>query len=535
MEIVRVKFIPFLFVALAFCLTGCGGGSEDSASAQERELCAAVRGNGVRMFAHFTALARSHEVFGTVDAMSGGSSGSIVSYLSDAIYSNPLLNECGDRKCSKDEVASRIALLYKTVGPAIVRATHAKSSYLFDLPTSLLKVLDQNNIEAMLKDNPSGAVQLFNDTINQKDFKSVINPEIYTVMSRSEDKAGTLADLLKGIRGTNDFTLDSSLIFVRPGILDFNVLIDVYGHIGSFYAMTGPYADRSKMQEFLSLCSLSGIGLSWPDLSKRSAGQSTCGNLFEELAAASFSHINELGDWLFTNRPVATTLPALVSVSSMLGDSAVMLREAKLNYELGKPVQWKPNFDEWRVLYAGRADDLKLLMKNRNNYSDLKTKRAFVQAQMTWRDIMTRSGSEPGQQAAIALNDVGFTSGGWVDGQGVRPLMNIGCKKVILFDSLPLQSFQKDVAQRLGASDGDVNSLFDVNLASSSLSLNLEDASAVWCTDWNKAPAWDFAAVGELGWTAEVENRSLGNPKGYLNKIMNGRNLTACTPRPIND
>ena len=82
----------------------CQGGRCDTG---EYNLCVALRGNGGLISAHFAALARITEHYGMIDAVSGGSSGSVSIFILESIYSNPLVDEADDR-------VARAALLLKS-------------------------------------------------------------------------------------------------------------------------------------------------------------------------------------------------------------------------------------------------------------------------------------------------------------------------------------------------------------------------------------------------------------------------------------
>ena len=503
----------------------------DRPEAGDKPVCAAVRGNGLRVFAHFGALARVHETFGTLHGMSGGSSGSLVSFLTDAIYSNPVVSQCGADICRDDEKAARLALLFKTLTTATEQAARTSEGQALSLPGRLVHAVEQQRLDALMLEKPELAVRHFQELLDSPPFKAAVNPEVWRMLDKAHDKPALVRDLLKGIRGSMVFTLDSPKVFVRPGVIANETFVNFFGRIGSLYAMDAPATDRARMAQFLDSCAVPGIGLPWSQVATLKAVGMTCGALFGEITTHHFSAKQDMSG-IFVDRPVGNSLPMLISVSAMTGQSADLLRMAQEDYVAGIPLRWAPDFADWRVLYTGRRPDLNRLQKNPRSYDDLKTLRAEVAPDMSWREIMRRSGSEPGQQAAIPLPGVGFTAGGWVDGQPVRALKNMGCDKVVLLDAPPSLAYQQTVAHLLGASPSMIQNLFDTESITSSFALNIRDADAVWCTDWNQIDGADIQGLDALGWNAPVEVRGSWKSQRPYAKLTTTAHSTLCTPAP---
>lgn len=492
------------------------------------KLCAAVRGNGGRIFAHFGTLARAHELYGALGAMSGGSSGSLVSFLTDAIYANPLAKRCGSLPCSKQEHAARLALMYKTLGTVLGVMTATGGGDAGSVPKVLTKEFEANGIDSLILQNPAAAVELFRATLTDPKVDKLINPDMLTVVDNATDKPVMVADLLKGIRGSTDFRLDSPLVFVRPGVVSVDSIVDVYGRIGSFYAMQGQGSDRHKMALFFKKCGTPGRGKPWEEVAGLSAGRTTCGNLLLDMVNTFDEGQTAIAKTTYVDLPTATALPMLVSVSYVGGQTAQMLKTARADYLAGRSLDWNPDFADWRVLYTGRQKDLALLMENRHQYADLKSVRTMVDVGMTWREILTRSISEPGTQAAIDLESSGFTAGGWVDGQPVRALRNMGCETIMALESLPTQIYPSAIASLLGASAEETSALFSVDTAVSSHSINIAEADGVWCTDWSKGGT--PVELSTLGWNAQIESRSPKLDRVHYDGLVKQRDSTLCTP-----
>ena len=106
-----------LLLAALFA-TACGQGSDDGpqddcegakcddiddAGDDDRRVCAAVRGNGQLIFAHFASLARITEHYGPLWGSAGGSSGSITQFLLESVQMNPAVASCGEQPCTRAE------------------------------------------------------------------------------------------------------------------------------------------------------------------------------------------------------------------------------------------------------------------------------------------------------------------------------------------------------------------------------------------------------------------------------------------------
>lgn len=83
----------------------------------EPENCVALKGNGLWVTSHFSALARYVEYAGAPDGMSGASSGAVSSFFYESILMSPLLENTSEQE--KNEL---IALLLKSVPQSIADA-----------------------------------------------------------------------------------------------------------------------------------------------------------------------------------------------------------------------------------------------------------------------------------------------------------------------------------------------------------------------------------------------------------------------------
>ena len=71
------------------------GDDGDSDAFVQQSYCLGIRGNGQLVTAHFASMSRIIEHYCLASGISGGSSGSISSFLLDSIQMNPAVSDCG--------------------------------------------------------------------------------------------------------------------------------------------------------------------------------------------------------------------------------------------------------------------------------------------------------------------------------------------------------------------------------------------------------------------------------------------------------
>ena len=86
----------FAIVLLCFAMLGVSACKERKPTAELRddknlrlERCVALRGNGTHIVAHATGLARLTSQWGVIDAIAGGSSATISTFIYESMLMNP--------------------------------------------------------------------------------------------------------------------------------------------------------------------------------------------------------------------------------------------------------------------------------------------------------------------------------------------------------------------------------------------------------------------------------------------------------------
>jgi hypothetical protein len=492
-------------------LLGCGsepGTQTEDVTQKQSKLCAAVRGNGPKIPAHFGALARAHEHYGLLWGMSGGSSGSITTFMVESMYLNPQLDDCGGKKCTSDESAARAALMLKSFQAYLSVLADTEEGQAFAAGATLAQRLKDKDVESLLASDPQAGLDALQDVLGSEDLAALINPEVLELLQSSPDPVAHAQDLVAALQMSLAFQVDSEKVFLRPGLIDFGALAQKLGRVGSFYAGYGPH-DAAGTERFFAACATPGRGKEWKDVAKLPAGEGTCGDAFAELLggyrakllADEASHPSRIDD------EVGAFLPVLVSTSLLEGESVEMWRSALDAYRGSSPIAWTPSFDDVKVGYFGLDADLDRVLENRQGYEDLKTNKATAIRGATWAVALSTSPAEPGLARGIELEDGRVSIGGWPDLYPVQALKNLGCDEVLYVtrEGGMIGSFADQVASRLGMSAEEREALYSLR-DDSSFTEALVEADAVWCTDWDIPATSDVQGVLSNAWNAPLES-----------------------------
>jgi hypothetical protein len=497
--------------AVVSSLLACGsepGTQTEDVTQKQAKLCAAVRGNGPKIPAHFGALARAHEHYGLLWGMSGGSSGSITTFLVESMYLNPQLDDCGGKKCTSEESAARAALMLKSFQGYLSVLADTEEGQAFSAGAVLAQQLKQKNVEALLASDPQAGLAALQEVLGSKDLAALINPEVLELLKSSPDPVAHAQDLVAALQMGLAFQVDSEKVFLRPGLIDFAALARKLGRVGSFYAGYGPH-DAAGTERFFAACATPGRGKEWKDVAKLPAGDTTCGETFAKLLGSYRTKLiaDEASFPSRVDDEVGAFLPVLVSTSLLDGETAGMWREALGSYQSGAPIAWTPSFDDVKIGYFGLDADLDRVLDNRRDYSDLKTSKATAIRGATWAVALATSPAEPGLARGIELEDGRVSIGGWPDLYPVQALKNLGCDEVLYVtrEGGMIGSFADQVASNLGMVEAERQSLFSLD-DDSSFTEALVEADAVWCTDWDLPATSDVQGVMSNAWNAPLDS-----------------------------
>ena len=509
-----------------------GAGDKDEADAPR--TCFGVRGNGQLIFAHFGSLARIYESYGLMWGASGGSSGSITTFIADSIQMNPGLTDCGYEACSAEEAGNRAALLFKSMeGYLQVLGETEEAVALLQLGP-LVQKIQQAGIEGLAAEDAVAAQAALLDLLQSEDLRDLINGELVDLITSSPDPAFHVQDVAGAIAAMAEFNANDDVIFVRPGLIDFSKLADKIGRIANFYAAYGPY-DEPGMARFFEHCATPGKGMMWSELSALPAGgDETCGSLFAGLAGEYRTALLADED-KYKKRvddEVGSNMHVLISTSVLEGDAVGRWQAAHDAYLAGERRPLGVDFGDVRFGYFGAEEDLERVEGNPEGYDDAKTRKFRALGAVTWKTALGYSPAEPGLTRALEINETQVSAGGWSDLHPTLVLDNLGCEQTVYVtrrgatstfvshDRRDEDAEPTGVATLLGMTDAQWAELYDV-LSPSAFDRSLVEADAVWCTDWNEqsptdikgtvADAYNALLVSEDEfWTSAYDNNGDG-------------------------
>ncbi len=510
----RSTFRASLFIALAACASessrsgDCETGKCDGPDQRaEPKLCAAIRGNGQLITAHFASLARITEHYGLIDAAAGGSSGSISIFMTESIRKNPNIWTCNGYDCTESETAARAALLLKSFPGYLQHLATTKEAAAFLQLQPLVAKIQGSGVEALLDTDVEGARTALLDILTSQDLRDLINPELVTLVQESPDPAFHIRDILDSAKKLGNFSVDTDLIFIRPGLINFESVADKLGRAGSFYAGYGP-ADNDKMSAWLDACAVSGLGKTWFEVATLPAGDSTCGAELNTM----------IGDYrtAFLANPsihsriddkIGEVMPALISTSVVTGESVAAFQAARDAYKAASPIAIGVKFDDVKFGYFGNAGDLEKVARNGRGYTDPKTQKFHSLGEATWREAISYSPAEPGLSRALEMKSGDVSFGGWSDLAPTLVLENLGCEKVVYVTRTGEESgFAVGIAQLLGMDAATNTALYDLDNPASSFSKSLSESDAAWCTNWNEQSATDLPGITADSYSAPMES-----------------------------
>ena len=130
---------------------------------------------------------------------------------------------------------------------------------------------------------------------------------------------------------------------------------------------------------------------------------------------------------------------------------------------------------------------------------------------------------------AVALPDGRVSAGGWTDPVPAQVLRAIGCRRIVLVNRKDgIGGFTTGVAGLLGASDEELDALYDLGDPDSGFTSALIEADGVWCTDWDAPDQFDIRALSAEGYDAPLET-SDQRLLSYENASTN-LGIVGCTP-----
>jgi hypothetical protein len=368
---------------------------------QDLPLCVGVRGNGQRLWVHFSSLARIVEAFGPVYGYAGGSSATITGFLLDSMQSNPFISDCGDNTCCNDtQQKARLALLLKSVQAISDKPNAiAFSSIIAPVVTAITQKQIVERLKSEDKNVRDAAVDELIDILETKGkggpvkggVFELVNPEFIHLLKTSPDPVYHAIDILESSKRGLD--PNDPMIFIRPYPINFGGVAEWLAVLAGFYAADEP-VDKKLMSTFMNDCALPGLGLDWLSIEKLSTStSSTCGEMFDALYQDYLDHLEAKEYPSRVNTQTGASMKTLITTSVLEGDAAKLWKTKSDEYYQGKPVtSMDVSFDDIRFGYFGDLQTLKKVKKALPQlFSDAKSQRFVSLGRATWLDVITTS------------------------------------------------------------------------------------------------------------------------------------------------
>ena len=467
--------------------------AEMELNSEQPKVCAAVRGNGERILAHFHALAGYVEHWGPVDTMAGSSSGTITAFIYESIRQNPLVNRCEGRTCTKDEANLRMSLLLKSTAGIleVIRRQPIGQELLYWLNFGKsLSLGNGNSSDDSLKSIPPIVLGIVIKLVLDSKYIISLIDSSYREWIETESPKDIQQKRQEQTLASINFLIDPvfpSDIFFRRAVLNYEEIVRNVGFFGNFYA--GYDEAAVFMKDFVDHCAQKALGKTWDALSENSDCQERFVTSYEKWFAALSDNPKQRLD-----EEIGALYPS-IGVSGYIDNEEVLenYRRQNVVFQNGKKPKWDLNESDLKIGYwrssslDGRTpapideeDEIGELTSSKwQAYRNL--------GRMNWRNVITLSASEPGGATLRWFPDQKSLSlGGWVDPVPVKLLKDVGCDKVIYFTREGDRSmYPPEIIKALGFSETMATQWFDQKDPQSAVVQSMKMADAYWCTQWD--------------------------------------------------
>jgi hypothetical protein len=545
-------------VCLALCALAFAAGTEGCASSDGAaedggseinegsgpKLCAAVRGNGQSIVTHFASLSRIVEHYGVIDGMAGGSSGSITTFIYESILKNPAITTCGGATCSEADRSARVALALKSVqgyGATVVGSEEGVAiRELVAVGARIKKSVEDSGILGLVSTDIVLAAKRLVEVLSIPEVRTLVNPEVFTMLTDVAHLRYNVNEILTSIKTLGAFSVDDNRLFFRTGILNWDALALLFGRVADFYAGFEP-ADAKGLGSWLDTCATRTVGKPWDEAATVPAPTGgTCGDTFQKLVSDYRTKVraNDIPSKRLNDRigDPASPLHKLVTTAVLEGNAIDAWKAGRAEYLAAKHetgnIPFNINFGDVKIGYWGSQADLTTVAQHKA--PDLKSQKMTSLGNGTWKEALTASPAEPGLSHFVQLPDGRLSGGGWSDLAPVVALKSMGCDKVIYVTRIGDESgFAAKIAKQLGMDEAGWKALYDLDTPTSSYNASLEQADAVWCTNWNAFEDLQQREMSLDAWHAPLEEHagfaSLAPLRPYDN-VTERTGKPGCTP-----
>ncbi len=537
------------------------------------DYCAAFQGNGQAVFGHFHSAARLLENFGRFDAAAGSSSATITMFLYESMLENPAIKDCD---CTEQQKVARLSLMLKSLVGFYESRLDSEEAVALQGYREILDQLKAANDQTPAAEEGNAVLKKLIETLagDQGQLSTYLgilfNPRFVTFFRESPNPRYHWDDFRKS-QSKGIFQIDGPKVYMRPFPMSFDGLATVIGWVGNFYAARG-YSQEEKAlwDSWFKRCGITDApaalaGKTWGQIAHAgyqpadptrekfeeevfsSYTPTECGKGFAALMAvynarpktkaAPTGEINRIDE------PVGKHFRAMPITGVLVGKGASKMRDAMEVHRLARPdsteesgvEQPKLPIDhdkEFRIGFFGHKQDRERVaqsvaqsVKGRNLKAD-----AFVPLEQpeggegfSWRTAFQTSPAEPTIAEAFFFKvkrgdnvEEVASIGGWVDPQPTTLLKYAGCTQVA-FVTAQMKVHAFPFLASLHSSVGGAARLdrWIEATDNSAYTIGLEDADAVWCTQWNKSRGLDLQGVYRM--TEFTYNQSTAADDAFSN------------------
>lgn len=470
------KSLVLSLTALAF--TGLiGTASADYSS--EGTYCAAIRGNGELMPAHWGSMARLVERYGIPSAMSGGSSASITMFLMESIEINPLAKNNIQKSLLIKSIEGYVETLSQTKeGKALISLLKNKAE-ISQLAQRI--AASQGQIENSTRREIT-AFQLkhmkdIQALLQSSDLQSILNPELLQYIKQTIGMSKKLqeapnATLKKQVDyrytqieqtfknfGKFSTTTDNTLFF-RPGLISFEKVANLFGRMANFYASYSLGRNNEikesvdgMMTQFLNICSKDSKGKSWQEIvaqtpvCRQMLGKSILDyrNETKKLERQGKKLKNRVSENI--GKHISTFPTTSILIKKAVGKYKKTLASYQTTTNPNFGLDFKIHPSQYRFGYWGNTSELNTIKKNLKNKSgftdasgkkinlskDKKSSKFLSLGSASWLTALSTSPAEPGLARILPIKNRAdiLSAGGWDDLHPTLVLKAVGCKNII--------------------------------------------------------------------------------------------------------
>ncbi len=469
----------FSFLALVFAIASSFSSAGRTASSpQESNYCAAIRGNGELVFAHWGALSRLVEERGALPRMiSGGSSGSVTAFLISQT-----------RTATSDLTSEEVSLLLKSYVAYIevfkdiykINELITKVNTVLPKIKSLMAPLalgsgadsssapSQEQVAQWILGNPQKLrefVGQYAHLLSDSQLAQHLNPELLKVVNKAlnqlQDESqskmertkalGVLQDLYEGLKSFGSFDMTDPQFLFRPALLNFKSLAHFLGHMGDFYG------NASLWRTWVRACGQGSRGQEWSELSQN------CRNSFSDVTAGFLRSVDKKQPKSIYTKIDAKSLVSTSVLDSTLGRRAQIRLNNYQNFvrETEAIIQNSEESEQLKIGYFMTPANASKIFSSLDskggsrfgNFSsvgvqnlwtlegskNVKWEKMTYLGSANWSVILQTSPAEPGLSSVVPFHvstergDLRewVSAGGWADLEPIEILKAAGCSDVV--------------------------------------------------------------------------------------------------------